>query len=158
MFAGVHQARTTGKSSQPSHRFDMSLTKVQQALTAFLTAAKPQVVALSGKWGRGKSYYWNHFLASSNAEPPAPVKQASYVSLFGIPSIEALRDGVFENAVPIKDLRAPQAEADSESLGPTSGIRGRIAALASMAKRGARRPAKLLEAVPQLKELGPLLR
>src|SRR5690349_6724256 len=76
----------------------MTTTAVVQAeIARFLQSKEPEVIAISGDWGVGKTYTWNAGLAEVRAKKSYGLGRYSYVSLFGIGSLESLKLAVFEN-------------------------------------------------------------
>lgn len=65
------------------------------------------MVALSGKWGTGKSYLWKEVQAASVDEQ---VKAAVYVSLFGLSSLSELRLKVAQGVLPKLEAGSQLAE------------------------------------------------
>lgn len=59
----------------------ISLKKAKEQLTKVLEDTDNKVIALSGKWGTGKSHLWSKFQGASKDKK---VSQALYVSLFGL--------------------------------------------------------------------------
>ena len=55
------------------------------------------VIALSGKWGTGKTHLWNEVKDVSDDEK---VKKALYVSLFGLSSVDQVKRKLIESAIP----------------------------------------------------------
>lgn len=55
------------------------------------------MIALSGKWGTGKTHLWNEVKAESGDDK---VKNALYVSLFGLSSIDQVKRKLIETAIP----------------------------------------------------------
>lgn len=55
------------------------------------------VIALSGKWGTGKTHLWNEIKDASDDEK---VKKALYVSLFGLSSVDQVKRKLIESAIP----------------------------------------------------------
>lgn len=55
------------------------------------------VIALSGKWGTGKTHLWNEVKDSSDDQK---VKKALYVSLFGLSSVDQVKRKLIESAIP----------------------------------------------------------
>ena len=102
----------------------MSVQDVKVSLDNFLSSEQPRAIALTGKWGRGKTFFWssviNEFFRKSDFDSGL---RYSYVSLFGISSISELKDAIFENAVsPEKILEGATAEtliANAKSLDKT---------------------------------------
>lgn len=66
----------------------MTLAHCKRTLARFLNDPENRVVALSGKWGTGKSHMWHELKKESN---DASVQKALYVSLFGVGGLRDLR-------------------------------------------------------------------
>ncbi|TSA27352.1 hypothetical protein D4R71_02275 [bacterium] len=80
----------------------MSLSIVEPVLKDFITNNEHNdLIVLSGDWGVGKTYFWNNII-TSHIEKDKTVKY-SYVSLFGINSIETLKNVIIANQVLLKD-------------------------------------------------------
>lgn len=80
----------------------MSLSIVEHVLKDFITNNEHNdLIVLSGDWGVGKTYFWNNII-TSHIEKDKLVKY-SYVSLFGINSIERLKNAIIANQVLLKD-------------------------------------------------------
>lgn len=75
----------------------MSLSKTKEQLVRLLGQADNSVIALSGKWGTGKTHLWNEVKAASADEK---VKKALYVSLFGLSSVDQVKRKLIESAIP----------------------------------------------------------
>ncbi len=75
----------------------MSLKKTKEQLIQLLGQADNCVIALSGKWGTGKTHLWNEVKAGSSDDK---VKNALYVSLFGLSSIDQVKRKLIETAIP----------------------------------------------------------
>ncbi|MGX0133675.1 P-loop NTPase fold protein [Cupriavidus metallidurans] len=75
----------------------MSLEKTKKQLIELLENVDNQVVALSGKWGTGKTHLWNEVKAESQ---DVKIKKALYVSLFGLSSIDQVKRKLMEGALP----------------------------------------------------------
>lgn len=75
----------------------MSLARTKEQLIKLLGQADNSVIALSGKWGTGKTHLWNEVKSSSNDDK---VKKALYVSLFGLSSIDQVKRKLIETAIP----------------------------------------------------------
>jgi hypothetical protein len=81
----------------------MSLKKTKDQLIKLLEQADNRVIALSGRWGTGKTHLWNEVKAESADEK---VKKALYVSLFGLSSIDQVKRKLIENAIPVVESHA----------------------------------------------------
>ncbi len=75
----------------------MSLEKTKEQLHQLLGQADNCVIALSGKWGTGKTHLWNEIKAESGDDK---IKNALYVSLFGLSSIDQVKRKLIETAIP----------------------------------------------------------
>jgi Cdc6-like AAA superfamily ATPase len=77
----------------------MTIAVVKNQINAFLATEKPEVIAIKGAWGIGKTYSWKQFLLAAKQSKEIALKRYSYVSLFGINSLEALKYAIFENVI-----------------------------------------------------------
>ncbi|MBL8278228.1 MAG: hypothetical protein JNL93_16125 [Pelomonas sp.] len=77
----------------------MSLEATSRQLTALLHDKDVKVVALSGRWGTGKSYMWQQVQKAATSEQ---VQKAAVVSLFGLSSIEQVKLKLIQS-VAVKD-------------------------------------------------------
>lgn len=75
----------------------MSLKKTKEQLIQQLGQADNRVIALSGNWGTGKTHLWNEVKSGSEDDK---VKNALYVSLFGLSSIDQVKRKLIETAIP----------------------------------------------------------
>lgn len=75
----------------------MSLKKTKKQLIQLLGQADNCVIALSGKWGTGKTHLWYEVKAEADDDK---VKNALYVSLFGVSSIDQVKRKLIEAAIP----------------------------------------------------------
>lgn len=77
----------------------MSIEVVKNQINAFLGSDKPEVIAIKGAWGVGKTYTWKKFLLAAKEVNGVALKRYSYVSLFGINSLDAFKYAIFENVI-----------------------------------------------------------
>lgn len=75
----------------------MSLKKTKKQLIQLLAQTDNCVIALSGRWGTGKTHLWNEVKTGSCDDK---VKNALYVSLFGLSSIDQVKRKLIESAIP----------------------------------------------------------
>lgn len=75
----------------------MSLAKTKAQLKYLLTQPDNNVIALSGRWGTGKTHLWDEIKKES---VDGKVKNALYVSLFGLSSIDQVKRKLIERAIP----------------------------------------------------------
>jgi len=77
----------------------LSIELVKKEITRFITSHKPAVICIKGAWGVGKTYSWNECLHSAQLSGKLDCASYSYVSLFGLDSLEQLKYAIFENSV-----------------------------------------------------------
>ena len=75
----------------------MSLKKTKEQMIRLLGQADSSVIALSGKWGTGKTHLWDEIKKESSDDK---VKNALYVSLFGLSNIDQVKRKLIEAAIP----------------------------------------------------------
>ncbi len=75
----------------------MSLKETKEHLLELLDDAENEVIALSGKWGTGKTYLWGEVMKESKDET---VNGALYVSLFGLSGIDQVKRKLIESVAP----------------------------------------------------------
>ena len=78
----------------------MPLSTTKKHLVELLGDPSNKVIALSGKWGTGKSHLWRAVKADSTDER---VKAALYVSLFGLISMDQVKLKIVQSAIPKAD-------------------------------------------------------
>jgi hypothetical protein len=74
-----------------------STAAVQNEIDRFLRSTEPEVLCITGDWGVGKTYNWQLKLDQMRAKRAVGLARYSYVSLFGINSLDSLKQSVFEN-------------------------------------------------------------
>ena len=77
----------------------MSLFKVETKISDFLSTNTPEVMAIKGAWGVGKTFTWNKLSKYAKDNKQIALKKYSYVSLFGINSLETFKSAIFENLI-----------------------------------------------------------
>lgn len=82
----------------------MSLALIEDEVRRFLSDPNPEVLCIKGKWGVGKTYGWVNYLNKSRNAESVSLKKYSYVSLFGLNSLEDLRFAIFERTVSGEDI------------------------------------------------------
>jgi len=81
----------------------MSVKVIHEEINRFLKSSDPEVLCIKGRWGVGKTFAWTRFI--HEAIEISVLRDYSYVSLFGLNSLEDLGYSIFENTVPLEDLR-----------------------------------------------------
>ncbi|MEQ3658248.1 MAG: hypothetical protein ABNH21_04720 [Glaciecola sp.] len=82
----------------------MSIKLVHKQIDKFLGSTTPEVLAMRGKWGVGKTFTWNKFLLDAAHRNAVGLERYSYVSLFGINSLDSLKFAMFEQVVDIEAI------------------------------------------------------
>lgn len=75
----------------------MTLKLTKEQLIQLLADQDNSVIALTGKWGTGKSHMWEEVRSTSHDEK---VSGALYASLFGLSSIDQVKMKLIQSAVP----------------------------------------------------------
>lgn len=75
----------------------MSLRSTKEHLVKLLDDQDSKVIALSGKWGTGKSHLWQEV---KGASADKAIKGALYVSLFGLSDMNQIKLKVVQSALP----------------------------------------------------------
>ena len=98
----------------------MSVELVKEQVQRFLSSDTPEVLAIKGDWGVGKTYSWHKHIKEFKSE--CALKSYSYVSLFGINSISELKQTTFLNAI------------DTNRIGESPNIKGYMKKVADLVK------------------------
>jgi hypothetical protein len=115
----------------------MSLEMTKKQLVDLLGRTDDQVIALSGKWGTGKTHLWKEVREEATDNR---VRDALYVSLFGLSSIDQVKRKLMEGALP------------SAALGG-----GRLEVLKNLLKGGVTAAASHYKALAAINDLNLLL-
>jgi hypothetical protein len=89
-----------------------ALALLRQEIFRFLKEDKPEVLCIRGKWGVGKTYTWEDLLRQ--AKENVALTSYSYVSLFGLDTLDRFKSSIFENVVPVASVGT---EPTMETLG-----------------------------------------
>lgn len=74
---------------------------IEECVKGFIASDKPSAIAIKGKWGEGKTHFWNR-AAREHAPASALVRpNYAYVSLFGLNSLGDLRAALAQNIRPV---------------------------------------------------------
>jgi hypothetical protein len=91
----------------------MTVALVREAIRSFLRTETPQVLCIRGKWGVGKTFIWTDVFKEAKAAGTVALPYYCYVSLFGLQSIDEVRQTIFENRVTTRQV---EIEPTLESL------------------------------------------
>jgi hypothetical protein len=81
----------------------MSVGLVRDEIARFLGRAEPEVLCIRGKWGVGKTYTWTTQLEAAQKAKTIALLRYSYVSLFGVNTIDELKFAIFENVITLSE-------------------------------------------------------
>lgn len=76
----------------------MSIEKTESVVKDFLQNTNPEVLAIKGSWGVGKTFFWNKLIKDIDKEK-CSFEQYAYVSLFGIKSLDDLKFAILTKVV-----------------------------------------------------------
>ncbi|END9091149.1 hypothetical protein ABMK53_001846 [Yersinia enterocolitica] len=88
----------------------MSIEIIKKQIRYFVGTNTPEVMAIKGDWGVGKTFSWKKFL-NDNKDRMSLDKYA-YVSLFGVNSLDSFKYAIFENVIH-KKLIGTEANLDT---------------------------------------------
>lgn len=74
-----------------------SMQTVKDELDRFLSGNSPEVLCVSGEWGVGKTFMWTSALDDLRKSGGLTITRYSYVSLFGLNSLDDVKSSIFEN-------------------------------------------------------------
>jgi hypothetical protein len=74
-----------------------SADTTKQEIVRFLKNSEPGVLCINGAWGVGKTFLWRQVLAQLRKAGGLSFTRYSYVSLFGLNSLDDLKSAMFEN-------------------------------------------------------------
>lgn len=77
----------------------MSLQLIENEIRRFLASSEPEVLCVVGGWGVGKTYAWQKYLEGAVSDGTLAFGKYSYVSLFGLNSLDDLRFAIVQNQV-----------------------------------------------------------
>lgn len=123
----------------------MSLDNVRRELRRFLNTEDPEVLVLKGPWGVGKTYTWNKILKEAQSTREIKLAKYSYVSLFGINSLDAFKFSIFEQQIGV-DLIGTEPNLETFKTNTSS-------VLTSLSKKSMH----LFQGLPFVKNITPAL-
>lgn len=97
----------------------MSVEVIKDQIFQFLSSEQPEVMAIKGEWGVGKTFSWKKFLKEACVDNKVNLERYSYVSLFGINSLEAFKYTIFENVIK-KEIIGTEASLETFKNNTTS--------------------------------------
>ncbi|MCD9519482.1 KAP family NTPase [Photobacterium phosphoreum] len=83
----------------------MPVSLVKKQIQKFLASDKPEVLAIKGGWGVGKTFSWKAY--TEEFKDNCALKHYSYVSLFGVNSIDDIKKATFLNTIHTHKIGQP---------------------------------------------------
>lgn len=77
----------------------MPIALVGEIARRFIGLKQPETLAITGKWGVGKTHAWNSYVRSAMQAQQFALTDYSYVSLFGPNSIDEVKRAIFASTV-----------------------------------------------------------
>lgn len=121
----------------------MSIEIISKQIKKFLSSNTPEVLSIKGKWGIGKTFLWNKLIKENKDK--ISLQKYSYVSLFGVNSLEQLKVLIFENML------------DKKIIGEKPSIDTFNSNRKSLLKSLGGKSVSLLKFVPWIKNFVPIL-
>lgn len=123
----------------------MSIKLVEDEIRRFLSSSEPEVTCITGRWGVGKTFAWKEYLSEASSKKQIALGRYSYVSLFGINSLEEFKYSIFENSVKSSEIGI---EPSLETLRSNT---------AAVAERLGRKSLSFIQQIPFMRNyVGPL--
>lgn len=89
----------------------MSVKLVKEEIAKFLSRREPEVLCIRGKWGVGKTHTWAKQVEAAQQARTIKLPRYSYVSLFGVNSLDELKFAIFENVITLSEgIKKPDLE------------------------------------------------
>lgn len=111
----------------------MTTALVKAEITRFLQSPVPEVLCIKGKWGVGKTFAWQQFLKEASLAGSLGLGHYAYISLFGLSSLDALRNAILENSVATGQIAGgPSLEAYEFFVRGTGVLAGKAAQFSAL--------------------------
>lgn len=83
----------------------MSIAILESEIARFLSSSEPGVLCIRGRWGVGKTFGWRRALQTAIDTDQLALSRYAYVSMFGVNSINELRNTIVEET---KVIQSPK--------------------------------------------------
>ena len=77
---------------------------IHTEIRRFLKSTDAEVLCVTGKWGVGKTFTWQSLLLEAQSSEAIGMKRYSYVSLFGLNSLQDLKTALFEQTLQVGSI------------------------------------------------------
>jgi hypothetical protein len=81
----------------------VSVKLVKEEIAKFLARKDAEVLCVRGRWGVGKTFAWSTGLEAAHHAKTIQLPRYSYVSLFGVNSLDELKFAIFENVITLNN-------------------------------------------------------
>jgi hypothetical protein len=78
----------------------MSIKEVKSTIEGFVQNGNNDLLTIKGAWGVGKTHFWRETVRNLSQKAKIGPEHYSYISLFGIDSVETLKNSIIANQVP----------------------------------------------------------
>ena len=119
----------------------MSVKLVKEEIAKFLARRDAEVLCVRGRWGVGKTFAWSIGLEAAHQAKTIQLPRYSYVSLFGVNSLDELKFAIFENVITLSNGGVVKADVNT------------LDAFVSSKVGSWRKLAKLAQSVPVVRNL-----
>jgi hypothetical protein len=93
----------------------MSVKNIESQITKFLQSTSAEVLCIRGNWGTGKTYNWQSILQKLSSQDKVRMKKYSYVSLFGVNSLDEFKQEIIHQKISVKNIGEPFNYEDIQS-------------------------------------------
>lgn len=80
----------------------MSLAQIRPVVEQFVSDQRNDMLVVKGGWGVGKTRFWQDMIRKAGGEQKIGHRYYSYVSLFGINSLEELKKSILASRIESK--------------------------------------------------------
>lgn len=92
----------------------MSIQKIKPVLEAFVRDEGNDLLVLRGRWGVGKTFFWQTLMDYASRNNRIGTSHYSYVSLFGINNLEELKNAILAGRVEAADIKRKTSTSTKE--------------------------------------------
>jgi len=111
----------------------VALEHIEQEVRNFLATDTAEILCVRGSWGVGKTFGWKKFFANAKDDGHLKLEKYSYVSLFGLNSLDDLRYAVFERTTAGNNIgNVPDNDSLNQLLSKASGLVRRLRGTAEL--------------------------
>lgn len=104
---------------------------IREEINLFIENESPQVIAIKGRWGVGKTFLWGSQIQECKSK--IQLKKYAYVSLFGLKSNDDIKRCIFENTI------------DTAYIGEINSLESLAANYKSVSKKYSRKSSEIIK-------------